>query len=80
MSDKRVGNFICGPKRSVVDRVLIFTERILEAATQKTEKTLFLLTLRFLKETTPFVVFRGWCVLLCPRTRYASISLASYLD
>ena len=50
---------------------------------KKTDKTLFLV-LRFLK-ATPFVVlvfyffFMVWPVLLCSRTRHASISLALYL-
>ena len=61
-----------------------YTERLLEAATEKTDKTLFL-ELRFLKATTLFVVFifnffMIWSVLLCSRTRCASISLVTYLD
>ena len=61
-------------------------ERLFGAATKKTDKTLFLVLLRFIKATTPFVVFifyfffMVWPVLLCSRTRYASISLALYLD
>ena len=63
-----------------------YTERLLGAATKKTDKTLFLV-LRFLIATTPFVVvvvvvvfFMVWSVLLCSRTPFASISLATYLD
>ena len=69
----------------IVDQY-IYTERLFGAsATKKTDKTL-LLVLRFLKATTPFVVFifyfryGFWSVLLCSRNRYASILLASCLD
>ena len=77
--------FSCGPERWIVDRGPIYTERSFGAATKKTDKTL-LLVLRLLKATTPFVVFIFyfcyglWSVLLCSRTRHASILLASYLD
>ena len=50
------GHLLCGPERWIVDRGPIYTERLLGAATKKTDKTLFLV-LRFLKATTPFVVF-----------------------
>ena len=67
----------------MVDRGPIYTERLFGAAMKKTDETLFIV-LRFLK-ATPFVVFvfyffTVWPVLLCSRTRYASISLALYLD
>ena len=78
-----VGYLLCGPERWIVEIGPIYTERLLGAATKKADKTLFLV-LRFLKPTTPFVVFvfffLVWSVLLCSRTRYASISLATYLD
>ena len=60
-------------------------ERLSGAATKKTDKKMFLVLLRYVKAITPFVVFifyfcYGLACLLCFRTRYASISLASYLD
>ena len=69
----------------MVDRGPMYTEHLFGAAMmmKKTDKTL-LLVLRFLKATL-FAVFISifvvvWPVLLCSRTRYASISLALYLD
>ena len=71
----------------IVDQyIYIYTERLFGAAMKNTffDKTLFLV-LRFLKATS-FVVFVFYffhglaCFLLCFRTRYAGISLASYLD
>ena len=51
-----VWDILCGPERWIVDRGPIYAERLFEAATKKTDKKLFLV-LRFLKATTPFVVF-----------------------
>ena len=68
----------------MVDRGPKCTERLFGAAMKNTDKTLFLV-LRFLK-TTPLVGFVSYffcglaCFLLFSRTRYASISLALYLD
>ena len=64
------GIFLCGPERWIVDRGPIYTERLFGAATKKTDKTLFLV-LRFLKATTPFVVFISYffyglvCFVVC---------------
>ena len=71
---------LCCLERWIVDRGPVYTERLFGAATKKTDKTLFLV-LQLLKATTSFVVFfyfffMVWPVLLCFRTRYASISLA----
>ena len=79
-----MGYLSCGPERWIVDGGPIYTERLFGVATKKTDKSFFLV-LRFLKATTPFVVFifylfMVWPAVLCPRTRYASISLALYLD
>ena len=52
----RVGILLCGSERWIVDRGSIYTEWHFGAATKKTEKTL-LLVLRYLRATTPFVVF-----------------------
>ena len=79
------GIFLCGPERWIVYRGPIYTERLFGAETKKTDKTLHLV-LRFLKATTTFVVFIFsfccglWSVLLCSRSRHASILVASYLD
>ena len=53
-----MGYLSCDPERWIVDRgpIYVYTERLFGAATKKTDKTLFLV-LRFLKATTPFVVF-----------------------
>ena len=74
-----VGYLLCGPERWIVEIEPLYTERFLGAATKKTDKTLFFV-LRFLKATTPFVVFifyfsMVWSGLLCSRTRYAIMSL-----
>ena len=51
-----VGYLLCGPERWIAEIGPIYTERLFGAATKKTARTLFLV-LRFLKPTTPFVVF-----------------------
>ena len=73
-----VGYLFCDPERWIVDRGPIYTERLFRAAMKKTDKTWFLVVCDFQKRSrcVYFLIFMVWPVLLCSRTRYASISIA----
>ena len=51
-----MGYLLFDPERWIVYRGPIYTERLLGAATKKTDETLFLV-MRYLKATIPFIVF-----------------------